>query len=464
MAGRSPTLHAPPKRQTASSHGGAVAWREGVYPALYLLLECSRPTVGSLRVSLRGVSRVEVGRGERRDTARDGDHGLRLTVPDPWMSGCHAELACALGEWTIRDAGSRNGVVRNGERVTCAALVDGDVLEIGHTFFVFVAKEPDPATEIAALGELQTYHRELAIEMRALAKLAPSRVSVMLFGETGTGKEVVARAIHTASRRTGPFIAINCSAIPASLIESELFGHAKGAFTGATDSSPGVVRAADGGTLFLDEIAELSLAAQASLLRVLEESEVRPLGAAHAIPVDLRTITATHRSLDALARDGRFRQDLLARLAGYAVELPGLRARRLDLGNLCAALLTRFAPDGAAAARPSLTRAAVRALIAHDWPHNVRGLAKALETALVLGGGEIDLVHLPPDVRASAARGLAPATLLGVNETQHRDQLVALLRLHKGNVAVVARELGKAAMQVRRWVRKYGIDLASFRP
>ena len=461
MAGRSPTSHAPPKLlQTASSHGGDVVWKAGVYPALYLLLECSRPTVGSLRVSLRGVSRVEVGRGERRDTVRDGDHALRLTVPDPWMSGCHAELACALGEWTIRDAGSRNGVVRNGERVTSAALVDGDVLEIGHTFFVFVAKEPDPDTEIAALGELQTYHRELASELGALAKLAPSRVCVMLFGETGTGKEVVARAIHTASRRTGPFIAVNCSAIPASLIESELFGYARGAFTGATDSSPGVVRAADGGTLFLDEIAELSLAAQASLLRVLEESEVRPLGAAHAIPVDLRTITATHRSLDALAHDGRFRQDLLARLAGYAVELPGLRARRLDLGNLCAALLSRLAPGGTAT---SLTRAAVRALIAHDWPHNVRGLAKALETALVLGGGEIDLIHLPPDVRASAAGGLARAVLLGVNETQHRDQLVELLRRHKGNVAVVARELGKATMQVRRWARKYGIDLASFR-
>jgi DNA-binding NtrC family response regulator len=417
--------------------------------------------VGSLRVSLRGRSRVEVGRGERRDLAGAGDASVQLTVPDPWMSGYHAELVCALGEWTIRDAGSRNGIVRNGARVTHATLVDGDVLEIGHTFFVFVAEEPEPATTGPGLDGLQTYHPELAAELAALAKLAPSRVCVMLSGETGTGKEVVARALHTASRRTGAFVALNCAAIPASLVESELFGHVRGAFTGAAESSPGVIRAADGGTLFLDEIAELSLAAQASLLRVLETSEVRPVGGAHAAPIDLRTITATHGKIAALTDAGRFRQDLLARLAGYTVELPSLRARRLDLGNICATLLPRFAPPGSA---PRLTRQAARALIAYDWPHNIRGLAKALETGLVLGGGEIDLVHLPPDVRASTAHGAAPAALLTANQTQHRDQLVALLRQHKGNVAVVARELGKAEMQVRRWLRRYGIDLTSFRP
>jgi DNA-binding NtrC family response regulator len=461
VAGRVGKSSALLDRQTASSHGGRVATRAGVYPALYLLLECSRPTAGSLRMSLRGVRKVEVGRGEQRDATRDGDDGLRVTVPDPWMSMCHAELGYALGEWTIRDAGSRNGIVKNGNRITHAALFDGDVLEIGHTFFVFVQQEPEPALEDIELGGLRTHHRELATELAALAKLAPSRVSVMLFGDTGTGKEVVARAIHTASGRTGAFVGVNCSAIPASLIESELFGHAKGAFTGAIESSRGVVRAADGGTLFLDEIAELSLAAQASLLRVLEESEVRPLGTTQTVPIDLRTITATHRPLGVLVQDGRFRQDLLARLAGYAVELPNLHARRLDLGNVCAALLSRF--QAAGGAPPRLTRTAVRALIAHDWPHNIRGLAKALETGLVLSGGEIDLVHLPPEVRASVTRELAPATLLSTNETKHRDQLVALFRLHKGNVAAVARELGKAAMQVRRWARKYGIDVTEFR-
>jgi DNA-binding NtrC family response regulator len=449
------------ERQTASSHGGGVTRRAGVYPMLYLLLECSRPTAGSLRISLREVPGVEVGRGEQRDAARNGDGGLRVIVPDPWMSLCHAELACVLGEWTIRDAGSRNGIVKNGKRVTHAALLDGDVLEIGHTFFVFIEQEPEPAAEDAELGGLRTHHRELSRELAALAKLAPSRVSVMLFGDTGTGKEVVARAIHTASGRTGAFIDVNCSAIPASLIESELFGHTKGAFTGATESSPGVVRAADGGTLFLDEVAELSPAAQASLLRVLEQAEVRPLGSTHTIPIDLRTITATHRPLGVLVQEGRFREDLLARLAGYAVELPRLDARRLDLGNICAALLSRLQPAGRPP--PRLTRLAVRALIAHDWPHNIRGLAKALETALVLGGGEIDLVHLPPEVRASVTCELAPATSLSANETKHRDQLVALFRLHKGNVAAVARKLGKAAMQVRRWARRYGIDLDDFR-
>jgi hypothetical protein len=200
---RSPA-HVPRTARTASSHGEDPVRRQGVYPALYLLVECDRPSAGSLHVSLRGIARVEVGRGERRVLDLGEPSGLRLTVPDPWMSVAHAELACTLGEWTIRDAGSRNGVVKNGERVTHAALADGDVLEIGHCFFVFVAQEPEPSTDpLPALGELQTYHPALMREYAALAKLAPSRVCVMLFGETGTGKAVLARAIHAASGRGG---------------------------------------------------------------------------------------------------------------------------------------------------------------------------------------------------------------------------------------------------------------------
>jgi DNA-binding NtrC family response regulator len=367
------------------------------------------------------------------------------------MSVDHAELVCELGEWTLRDAGSRNGVVRNGERIAHTPLVDGDVLEIGHTVFVFAEHEVEPPT-VPVL--LPTHHPGFASDLAALAKLAPSRVSVMLFGETGSGKEVVARAIHDASGRSGPFVAINCSAIPASLIESELFGYAKGAFTGATESSVGVIRASNGGTLFLDEVAELSPAAQASLLRVLETSEVRPLGSVQALPVDLRTITATHVEPET----GRLREDLVARLAGYSVEVPPLRDRRLDLGDITKALLARYAPG----ATPTLTRNAVRALVAHEWPHNIRGLAKALETALVLGdGGAIDVAHLPPEVRAAVAQ--SDPRKLGPRETQQRDQLIALLRTHRGNIAAVARELGKATMQIRRWAKKYGIELTDFR-
>jgi hypothetical protein len=436
--------------QTASTDGGHVRWADGAYPALYVLVECHRPLAGSLRVSLRDVTHALLGRGDDRAVSRDGSR-CRLDVPDQWMSVDHAELTYALGEWTLRDCGSRNGVVRNGERIAHTTIADGDILEIGHTVFVFAEHEVEPP---AGPALLHTYHPDLATELVALAKLAASRVSVMLFGETGTGKEVVARAIHDASGRGGPFVAINCSAIPASLIESELFGYVKGAFTGATDSSLGVIRASNGGTLFLDEVAELSAAAQASLLRVLEASEVRPLGAVQAVPVDLRTITATHVRL----ATGRLREDLVARLAGYSVEIPPLRDRRLDLGDITAALLARLAPGAA----PVLTRNAVRALLAHDWPHNVRGLAKALETALVLGdAGTIDVDHLPPEIRAGAARSGEPK--LGPRETQRRDQLIALLREHRGNIAAVARELGKATMQIRRWAKKYGIELTDFR-
>jgi DNA-binding NtrC family response regulator len=440
---------------TAVSTGGVRATPEGAYPAVYLLVECERPLEGTTRASLRGVVRVSIGRGDIRQLVQQGDE-LRIDVPDPFMSRDHAELVCVLGEWTLRDMGSRNGVCVDGVRVASAALGDGDVFEIGHTFFVFAACEREQTDVAFAFGELATHHAALSGAFSALAKLARSRVFVMISGETGTGKEMVAHAIHAASGRGGPFIALNCSALPSGLLESELFGHQKGAFTGATQHAIGVIRASHGGTLFLDEVAELTPAAQASLLRVLETSEVRPIGSSHATAVDLRVITATHEDLSALVEAGRFRTDLLARLSGYAVELPPLRARVLDLGDICATLLARFAPQGS---EPRFTRRAVRAIIAHDWPHNVRGLAKALETALVLADGTIDLEHLPASVgaRDEAVFALPP------HETARRDELIKQLREHRGNVAKVARAMGKASMQIRRWAERYGLRIADYR-
>jgi transcriptional regulator with GAF, ATPase, and Fis domain len=253
--------------------------------------------------------------------------------------------------------------------------------------------------------------------------------------------------------------------VPPTLFESELFGYRKGAFSGAIEDHPGLVRAADGGTLFLDEIGDLSAASQVALLRVLQEREVLPLGATRPVKVNLRVVTASHRDLATLVARGQFREDLLARLSGYKVALPPLRERREDLGILIAALLERAGGD------VKLTCRAARALFNHRWPLNVRELEKALNTAAALAGAEaIDLRHLPEDLRAAGDRPAtsiqprpAEAAELGDEERERRDRLVALLTETEGNVAHVARSFGKAPMQIHRWLKRYGIELRAFR-
>ena len=262
---------------------------------------------------------------------------------------------------------------------------------------------------------------------------------------------------------------MNCGALPETLIETELFGCRRGAFTGALER-PGLVRTADRGTLFLDEVGDLPPPAQGALLRVLQERQVHPVGATHPVPVDFRLICATQGPLEDLARAGRFRPDLLARLAGFTVRLPPLRERREDLGIITATLLRRLAPDQARGI--SFDKEAVRALLRHPFPLNIRALEKALERALALaGGGAIRLEDLslaegaplevspaagpPPPARESAP--LAPA------DQELRDQLLTLLDEHGGNLSATARAMGKERVQIRRWLRRYRIDPAQFR-
>jgi transcriptional regulator with GAF, ATPase, and Fis domain len=270
-------------------------------------------------------------------------------------------------------------------------------------------------------------------------------------GETGTGKEVVARAIHQLSARSGAFVAVNCSAVPANLVESQFFGHRRGAFSGAVESSLGWVRSADRGTLFLDEIADLPLPAQGALLRVLQEQEVVPVGEQRPIPVDVRVCAATHGDLEARAADGRFRPDLLMRIQGYTLQLPPLRERREDLGLILGALVRKLSrrPESV-----TLDAAAANAMFDHGWPGNIRELEKCLETALVLAkGGEIRSEHLRLSKAAKSAP--PPADL--------RAQLARLLEAHDGNVTAVAREMGKARFQIQRWMRKFDLKAGAFR-
>jgi len=430
-----------------------------------------------VRFSLEGVDSVEIGRTGQLVAGRDGPGGQRLIigVPDAWVSIAHATLRGTSSQWVIEDQKSKNGTWINGRAQQRAPLSDGDLIELGHSFFLFrealatsadepaVLKSNEPRA--TALG-MATLVPSLAAELKKLEAIAASPVSVVLQGESGSGKEVVAIAMHRLSGRSGAFLPVNCGGLPETLIESELFGSRKGAYSGADKDRPGLVRSADGGTLFLDEIGELSPSAQASLLRVLQDGEILPIGATQPINVDVRVVAATNRNLDSLVSRGQFRADLLARISGFSAWLPPVRERREDLGILIGTMLRRQL--GERAGEVCLSCDAARELLLYSWPLNVRELEKWLAASLILSKGQrIELEHLPVRVRGNHEITGAGASSQGnepsrpnpkESELRKREELLGLLRAHEGNVSAVARALGKARPQVQRWLKRYGID------
>ena len=445
-------------------------------PQLFIAFECDRPLAGSSRHSLASTDEIVVGRGDSRHATHEFADGIRrlvVRVPGRSMSARHGRIFPVGSQWAFEDCGSTNGSFRNGERVTCVTLADGDILELGHTLFIFRAPMPITpdapsdvdSTQLAGrpMG-LSTLHPARASELEALERVAASPLSVVLIGESGTGKELLAAAVHAISGRKGRLVAVNCGALTTSLLESQLFGHVRGAFSGAVRDETGLIRSADGGTLFLDEIGDLAPASQAALLRVLQEGEVLPVGASVPHAVDLRVVAATHRPLGAMAERGDFRPDLLARLDGFTHLLPPLRARVEDLGMLIADMLPRVS-EGAS---PAFSVDAARALFLYSWVGNVRELRQCLARAIVLANGKrIAPVHLPPNV-ARALEGRAgtsrpPEVLDEGDEAGLRRELIRLLEQHDGNVSEVARAMGKARMQIHRWMKRFGIDGERFR-
>lgn len=414
--------------------------------ALIVALDCDRLALAPARTSLGELDAVEVGRGDER-TFQTADRRLRIDLPDRWASRAHARLVRDRDGWIVEDAGSKNGTRVNGARVDRAALADGDVLEIGGTVFVLRRAPERIAKTVTQLGELATLSPQFERELDLLAKVARSNVPILVRGESGTGKEVVAKAVHAVSGRRGPLVPVNCGAIPAALLEGELFGSRRGAFSGAEDRA-GLVRSAEHGTLFLDEVVELPVASQAALLRFLQDGEITPLGADKRIMVDVRVVAATHKPIEELVASGAFRHDLHARLRGYVMSLPPLRARIEDLGLLVASLLARLEPDGPPR---RLSRTAARALFLHGWPLNVRELEQALRTALATATGEeigVDDLRLAVET-APAREDTAP--------DDGRDRVVALLAKHAGNLSAVARELATSRTQVARLLTRYGL-------
>jgi DNA-binding NtrC family response regulator len=309
---------------------------------------------------------------------------------------------------------------------------------------------------------------ELREVTRVIRRAGPTDATVLVTGESGTGKEVVARALHAESRRrAGPFVALNCSALPGELVESELFGHARGAFTGADRDREGLFEAADGGTLFLDEIGDLALPAQAKLLRALEERQVTRVGSTKPVPVDVRVVAATNRPLERMAAEGTFREDLLYRLNVVTLHLPPLRERRGDVLPLALHFLAEMG-ERHGRTLAGFGEGARRALLAHEWPGNVRELRNAVERAVVLAEGEvIEAADLPPQVGKSAAP-LRPvdAALADLPFAEARERAVeafertfleAALERHGGNVSATARALGLHRQSLQKKLRQLGL-------
>src|SRR5664279_753803 len=319
------------------------------------------------------------GAGERI-IGRDSECAIRLDGSE--VSRRHAairrekDVALPL----LVDLGSRNGIRVNGETVVSAQLDVGAVVRIGGWIGV-VAAAAAPFGEIAPglFGG-----KVLQDAVAPLRQAAPSPLTIVLEGETGTGKEVVTRAVHAWSGRPGPLVAVNCAALPEGLAEGELFGYRRGAFTGADRASPGFFRSAEGGTLLLDEVSDLPLPLQAKLLRVLEEHEVQPLGEAQPVGVDVRIVVATQEPLIQAVQQKKFRQDLLARLDGITVRLPPLRKRLEDVLPLLSRVLAKLSSDR----NPAFDADFVERLCLYDWPFNVREIVLLAKRLWVLNGQE----------------------------------------------------------------------------
>ena len=410
---------------------------------------------------------VLLGRGDAESVQHD-DGAIVAEVADPLMSGKHARIvAVDGGRYALEDAGSRNGTWMEGRPVGRLLLEDGQIFETGRTAWLY-RLAPAGAPLHAEIGPTRSYSPKVLALAAQLAPLAPTSVSLLLLGETGTGKEVLARELHARSGRRGNFVGVNCGALAESLLESELFGHRRGAFTGAQSDRTGHVESADGGTLFLDEIGELPLSAQVRLLRVLEEGEILPVGGTAPRKVDVRIVAATHRDLLRMIDEGTFREDLYARLEGWVLTLPRLAERREDLGELIG-----HAVRTAGVVRAHATVRAARALLAFDWPFNVRQLMKAMQAALALAQGRpIDVDYLPMRLRDHAARQHEPRKparseapsedALEPADRELREQVVAALRAHDGNVTRAAQSLGKQRQQMQRWLRRFRLRAEDF--
>jgi len=385
-----------------------------------------------------------------------------LRLADPLVSRLHAELDPRDSGLWVKDLGSRNGSYVDNVRILEACVPSGGKVRFGDTELTVVYGRQEtpvelwPAPQFGRLIGPSVKMREL---FARLARIARSPSSVLIEGETGTGKELVARALHDASPRAGrPFVVIDCGALPENLLDAELFGHARGAFTGAVEARAGAIESAEGGTVFLDEVGELPLSVQPKLLRVLESRTVRRLGQNEHRPVDVRVLSATHRDLRTMVNSRAFREDLYFRLAVLPVRVPPLRERPGDI----IALAQHFLPKESAG---SVTPQLLRDLVTRPWLGNVRELRNVLEYMMALGS-DAALSGGPqaPTSAGTSWRANLTADLLNLQHKDLRDQVLqaaeeeylrALLEKHGRNISAAAAAAGLNRTYLHRLIAKY---------
>lgn len=413
--------------------------------------------------SLEGVSKIRFGRvsGVDMQSEREDDE-LVIRIPLGWVSGRHAEvriIKSAHGlEFELCDLDSRNGTHIERQAIPgMTRLLGGQVFEVGRSFWMIreVTQADLPAEHVRALDPSGTSNPLLCATQRTLVRLANSEVHLLLHGETGTGKEVTARAVHRLSGRPGAFVAANLAALSDERIDSILFGHRRGAFPGADEDRPGIFEQADQGTLFFDELGELSPSAQTKLHAALAEGRVMRVGEDQPRKFDVRVICSTLHEIRALVEAGKFRPDLYSRLAGFAATLPPLRRRREDLG-----VLTNAVYRSRAGTQVKIATRAFRRILSHSWPFNVRELHQTLATASILAGtnGEISR-DLLDDILAS--RRDMPQSPESVSEL--RAKLVSELAKTGGDTVEVARALAREPKEIHRWIERFEIEPDAYR-
>ena len=383
-------------------------------------------------------------------------------VDDPFVSARHLRIEPQGSAWVVVDLGSTNGTFISGARVARAELPVGIPVQLGDAEIVLEPRDAEEPRRAECFEGMLTADASMRQVFELVERVAPSDAAVTILGETGTGKELVARALHARSgRRDGPFVPVNCSAIAESLIESELFGHEKGAFSGAERLRKGAFEEADRGTIFLDEIGELPLDLQPKLLRVLELGEVKRVGASRPITVNVRILAATHRDLRAQVRAGKFREDLFYRLCVVPITVPPLRQRKGDVRALADGFLERTSPRGVVL---RWSPEALARLEGYDWPGNVRQLRNVVQRALLFRGEGLvvpasavtfeDTRTTPADTGDDDSMYVRGLTL----EQIEREAIRLSLRRHRGKRAAVVKELQIAKSTVMKRIGQWGLQ------